>query len=255
MLISLALTLLTLLPGASANERRFANTYESETLPKNAVEIEPWTTVSPGQYGLEFAHRLEFEVGLTNRLQTAFYLNFAHKEDAGFQYEGVSSEWKYKLLSRGAKPVGLALYGELGLAPMATELEAKVLLDKEFGRVLVAYNLVGEMELEREIVAPERDTSDQQNLAVFEVETEVEKKIENKLGIAVRFAEKRAGAGLEVVHELELGEELENVVLVGPALSYGTTAWWGAMSFLPVVVGGAEGEFGWESRLLLGFSL
>lgn len=251
-----ALTLTALTPDAHANERRFTQTYETETLPKNAMEIEPWTTVTPGVYGFDFAHRLEFEVGLTNRLQTAFYLNFANTEDEGFHYEGISSEWKLKLLGRGSKPVGLALYLEAGLAPMESALEGKVLIDKEFGRVLVAYNLVGELEFKKELVAPALDTADQSGVATWEVESERETVLENKLAAAVLFAGKRAGAGAELVHELVFEEgEMESEMLLGPTLSYGTPSWWAAGSFLPVVVGGPDEGLDWKGRLILGLSL
>src|SRR4051794_20626531 len=68
------------LPGrASANERHFTYTYESAVLPQGARELEVWTTARLGrhQYFAQFDHRLEFEVGLTPRLQTSLYLNFS----------------------------------------------------------------------------------------------------------------------------------------------------------------------------------
>jgi hypothetical protein len=58
-------------------------------------------------------HRVEFEVGLTNRLQTSFYLNFSAervgKTSSGLVSDGVSSEWKYKFTDPVADPVGSRL--------------------------------------------------------------------------------------------------------------------------------------------------
>src|SRR5262245_2737073 len=89
---------------AEANERHFTYVYESATLPTGAKEIEIWTTPRVGRedYYRRFDQRAEFEVGLTDRLQTALYLNFeAVSQETGdvmeseFAFGGVSSEWKY----------------------------------------------------------------------------------------------------------------------------------------------------------------
>src|SRR3954462_8025614 len=106
--VLLALPAVALPRAASANERHFTYTYESAVLPQGARELEVWTTPRLGrdQYFARFDHRLEFEVGLTGRLQTSLYLNFSGQtaetapgvRTSGMSYEGVSSEWKYKLL-------------------------------------------------------------------------------------------------------------------------------------------------------------
>src|SRR4051812_33373099 len=125
---------------ATANERHFTYTYESAVLPQGARELEVWTTARLGrdQYFARFDHRLEFEVGLTGRLQTSLYLNFSGEtaetapgvRTSGMSYQGVSSEWKYKLLDPVADALGLALYGELLGSTDEFEFEGKVILDK-----------------------------------------------------------------------------------------------------------------------------
>ena len=85
---------------ASANERHFAWTYETGVLPAGTAELEPWTTWRVGResYFSRFDHRIEFEYGITDRLQTALYLNFrgvASREGNGeietsFDYQGIS---------------------------------------------------------------------------------------------------------------------------------------------------------------------
>src|SRR5262245_37079716 len=91
---------------ASANDRRFTYTYESAVLPAEARELEVWTTARLGRndYYSRFDQRLEFEVGLTNRLQTSLYLNYSGVtadsmgvRSSSFEFQGVSSEWKYKI--------------------------------------------------------------------------------------------------------------------------------------------------------------
>src|SRR4051812_1480656 len=71
--------LATLAPFAvAANERHLTYTYESAVLPQGARELEVWSTARLGreQRYARFDERVEFEVGLTDRLQTSFYLNF-----------------------------------------------------------------------------------------------------------------------------------------------------------------------------------
>ena len=139
------LALPLLLAPALANERRFAYTYETPVLPAGAVEMEPWTTlVDPGDTtDLQFRHRLEFELGVTNRLMTALYLNWSASA-AGMRWQGVSSEWKLNVLSRSIAPIGLSLYAEAQIGPEEYEIEAKVLADLDRGPFIVAVDAVVE---------------------------------------------------------------------------------------------------------------
>lgn len=56
-------------------------------------------------------------------------------------FDGIWSEWK--LLSRHVALVGVTFCGEVGLGPVETELEAKLILDKEGDPVVLAHNPVG----------------------------------------------------------------------------------------------------------------
>jgi hypothetical protein len=255
--------LLTALPvTARANERHFAYTYESPTLPAGAVEIEPWTTWRFGRdrYYNRFDHRLEFELGITDRLQTAFYINFTgltendgvdlrHSE---FEYEGIASEWKWNLRDPVADPFGLALYAELGLAPHETEIETKVIVDKRMGQLLLAGNLVVELELEQEVEGAE-------------VETEKELVIETDLGIT-RFLRPRLALGVEArtVTLLPEGETHEvTALLAGPTLAYGAQDYWLTLAVQPQIFAIHDGDGARELahfekmnvRLLLGFHI
>src|SRR5678810_823141 len=72
-------TVLGMLGQAGATERRFTYTYESATLGAGEREIEPWTTLRLGrnEYYRAIDNRLELEVGITDRLMTAWYLNLS----------------------------------------------------------------------------------------------------------------------------------------------------------------------------------
>src|SRR6185295_11207794 len=63
-------------------------------------------------------------------------------------FDGISSEWKYKVLDPVANPVGLAFYQEYTVHTDEFEWETKLILDKKFGKNLIAYNFVIEPEWE-----------------------------------------------------------------------------------------------------------
>lgn len=261
----LTLVLLAVLP-AAANERHFTYTYETPVLPKGGAEIEPWTTVRIGreEHYLRFDQRLEFELGVSNKLMTAWYLNFtglsAVEEGAfvkEFEWKGVSNEWKLKLSDRVADPVGVGAYVEWGVGPDEIELEAKLLLDKQVGKVLIAGNLVGELELEME---PEVDADGE-----VEVELEPEIVVQADLGIAVLVSD-HFSIGLEVREDNIIGGgEFEHATIhAGPTLGFSQGKWWAAVSALPQVIAFGPGVEGGrelhdheqvEARVLMGFHL
>ena len=66
---------------ALAGESPFGYVYTTDTHPRGAREIEQWLTRRHGQargdYDL-WQGRTEIEYGITDRLQTALYLNYDH---------------------------------------------------------------------------------------------------------------------------------------------------------------------------------
>jgi len=211
----LALFLNGLSPQSSlAYERHLSYLYESLVLPKGAMEVELWTTprLMRDHYFVRFDERIEFEVGLGKNLQTAFYLNMrgqAETSDDGmkkkFEFRGVSSEWKWQITNPVSNFIGSSLYGEITWMPHEIELEGKIILDKWIGRVLLAYNLVGEFEIEAE---QEKGK---------ELEWEKAGIIENILGVSIRLADS-VHVGLEVLNKNKLSEgKLDySALFVGP---------------------------------------
>jgi len=228
--LALGLGLGLLATAAAGSDRKFTYTHESAVLNPGDRELEPWTTVRVGRTGglTRFDERLEFEVGLLPGLQTAWYLNFSASTSGSgatfareLDFEGVSWEWKYKLLDPAADPVGLALYLELSGGPAEQEVEGKLILDKSFGPLLVAFNAVAEHAWES------GDTG---------VEREVE--LETDLAAAYAF-EGGLAAGLELrTHSgFPAGEGWESTaVFAGPALSFRSKSWWASLSALPQVM-------------------
>jgi hypothetical protein len=220
---------LTLAVGtASANERHFTYTYETATLPEGEKEVEIWNTLKAGRdnYYARLEHRLEFEWGVTDNLTTALYYNTkgAYTRGGGktYYYPSMSWEWKYKLTDAYADPIGSALYLELGGNAHEYEVEAKLLLDKRIGNILVATNLVFEQEWKYPGMADK--------------ETE-EVILEADLGVAY-FLTPTLTVGLEShIHGSKEGDEDLEVMAIyaGPVVSWSTRGAWLALTIMPQI--------------------
>jgi len=253
---------------ARASQRRFTYTYESLVLNRGEVEVEPWTTFRIGkdEYYSRIDQRIEFEVGLSNRLQTAFYLNMhstTAKVDSTLQTEfewgGISNEWKLKLRDPVADPFGLALYFEWGASTKELELEAKVIADKRSGNFLVAFNASIEPEWEFEVESGSDKVEAENESIGFEF---------NLAG--AYFLSQRTTLGIEVrnANAYVPGEGHEySALFAGPAVSYAAESWWATLTLLPQVakLKGTEADAGrnlvlsdlekFEARLIFGMDL
>ncbi len=221
LLFASAAAALSLSSSAFPNARNFAYTYESAVLPAGRHELEFWTTWRNGRAGLysRFDQRVEFEVGVTDRLLSAYYLNWHRVTEEIFpgydlttaDFDGVSSEWKYKLSDPTADALGFALYGEATANTDELELELKLIADKTVGPALVAYNAVLEPEAE---------------LAGRSLEVE-EVKMEHVLAASFPFGPGFA-AGAEIRQPSVLVEgALEHATLfAGPVLHFASGEFW-----------------------------
>lgn len=253
------LALALLVPArASASQRHFVYTYESDVLNPGSAELEPATTFRHGRssYYSAFDQRLEFEFGVANNLQTSLYWNFSSvtadtggTRNTSFQGQGVSSEWKYKLSDPFADAIGSAVYVEGTASTDSAELEGKVILDKRSGPWIVALNLVGDHEW----------NWSQRGRTVREAGLDLD------LGAAYLVTD-GFSAGIEArsVNEFEDADELESAVIyAGPNLSFARESWWLSISFTPQL-GALKGarRGGWldlehqerlQARLIMGF--
>src|SRR5262249_8384114 len=168
---------------ARADEAIFAWTYTTDLLPKGRWEVEQWMTArwekEHGTYNV-FDFREELEYGLTDNLQVALYLNHhyvnasddvpvadpvhpkrclpgvfetggedvhaGHDPATPFDschFDSASLEAIYRILSPYKDPIGLALYFEPAVGDQETELEWKILLQKNWfeDRLVWALNL------------------------------------------------------------------------------------------------------------------
>ncbi len=220
------LTLITVSMGdvASASERHFGYVTESAVLAPDKKELELWSTYRRGRESFysRMDNRLELEIGVTDQLMTAFYLNYSSKtQDDGAGglvteagVEGMSAELKYKLSDSVADAFGSALYGEVGLGSEEGDVELKFIVDKRIDRLLVAFNAVYEVE------------------AKFAADkTEYEHIVEADFG-ATYFFRPRFSLGLEARthHVMIENVDTRGALSVGPVLSYQHESFWIALT-------------------------
>ena len=154
-----ALALLTFAAGpARADQRDFVRAYEYATQPEGNLEFELWTDVAAPRGG-PFAdslvtHRVELEYGLTDRWDVSLYHVFEHggpsAEEKAFRFDSWRSETRMRLAEKGEWPVDVMLYAEVERPADFTapwEIEEKLILGRDFGRVSLVTNLVAEQAL------------------------------------------------------------------------------------------------------------
>ena len=244
---------------AQADEQYFGYTYSAEVLPKGGTETELWATDRRGKEDGHYDaqdYRLELEHGFTDRLTISGYANFASHNIHGnpeledtnrdFAFQGLSTEFKYNVLSPYKDGFGLTLYAEPGWSRIHSvegekrtqyELELKAILQKNFlnDRLIWAANLTFEPEWEKEKEVDE-------TTGLTEVEWEKELELEVSTGLSYRFAPGWF-AGVEgryasVYPDWTDGLHRETyAVFAGPAIHFGGKKWWATLSYQPQLFG------------------
>jgi hypothetical protein len=252
---------ITLCLPAWAGESLFSRAYTTETVPADHFEIEQTIRNRSGRsFGkyTAFDFKSEFEYGITDKLQGAFYLNTGYLNASGapddndpngstgfsrsgFFLTSIALEFIYRAMSPISDPIGLAFYlePEVDLHDFHNGLkeyhsfanEFRVLLQKNLfdDQLILVYNLVFEIEYFR---YGDRDTP---FIGEFDWN--------NELGVSYRFAPGWYG-GLELRNHNELGNFFSHdhsVFWAGPALHYATTNLWATLGVLYQVGGNPNG--------------
>jgi len=249
LLIAVCFVAVCLVPpvGVEAGARRFTYVYEATTAAPGSLESENWVTwkTSPEEErdfnSLDFRHELEF--GLTDHLQMGIYLaDWGYREDPGanehgFSYQSSAIELIYNLSNPTTDLLGTALYQEVRGGPEELELESKVILQKNIGRIVLGYNATIE--------------------AVWEGDRLEEKGGEFSQTFGVSYEASSAFLlGAELLHEIDLpdwSEAEDSVVYGGPNLSYRHGNWWATVTPL-VQLTDIASEVDFQTRLIFGFS-
>ena len=259
--LTLALSL-TFAARVTATERHFGFGYESAVLNPGLAELEPWTTARVGRddYFSRLEARLGFQLGLLKNLQASLYWNASSTTEdivipgaalksrlSSTDFQSLSAQVKYKLSDPTADALGSALLLEGQAGPLLVGYEGRVILDKQLGSLLLAFNLVGggveQLELKSRFVASFGATA-----------------------AAGYFVTPNLVTSLEVRNENGFSGQLDRSVLyLGPTVSYASTRFWLTLAVQPQIVafkGATAGhhldldknEYA-QARLLLGFPL
>src|SRR5215207_378707 len=205
-----------------AGQRRFTFVYESTTSPQGEIEFENWVTWKNGHSSgnkVEFRHEIEY--GITDRLQGALYVadwevndaKAGGEEGAHPKFQDTAVELIYSLSNPVKDILGSALYGEFKIGPTHVELESRIILQKNFGRVIVAYNAILEAEWEGE------------GVGVYDEQKGV---FEQTFGLSYEF-NPHFLLGAELLHEIEFPEwsdASDSFVYIGPNASFRYSRFW-----------------------------
>jgi hypothetical protein len=166
----LGVALVFVAASARATPMALPFTYTTETLPKGSFEVELYGDVTPvralststGQplwyVGSQFQTELEY--GILDRLELGLYFVavpvFGDYAQTAPMTEGtgLKQRLRYVLANPGDWPIDVGLYGELVENDHEFEIEAKILLQRRFGRLRLAMNLWAEYEF---YYQPQRD--------------------------------------------------------------------------------------------------
>ncbi|MGE0616209.1 MAG: DUF6662 family protein [Bacteriovoracia bacterium] len=251
---------------ARADEALFGYMYSTDSLPKGQWEFEQIMTARSGKargsyFALDMRHEVEY--GISDRFSAALYLNSGYNyiqnlynpEDTTqnvpdvntFDLQGMSLEFKYRLLSPYTDPLGLSLYFEpefevrdsvSGEIVSAKAFEFRLIFQKNFmdDTLVFVSNLMLEPEWEK--------VGDESLRELF---------FEFTLGGSYRIQENWY-LGLEFRNhrefpDLDWGAQEHSAYFLGPNVHYGTKDWWATLTILPQISGtpgylgiGADGQ-------------
>ncbi len=241
----------------NADDKKFARSYTSYTLPANALELEVWQTgilgKGEGNYS-RWEPRMEFEYGITDRLTGSMYFNFSEVKSTNNDYptepftlSTTSFEFRYRLSNPNQWFLDPALYFEIGFGGDKVEYEPKILLTKRFDMFTAAVNLVSEIE---------KNISEDESESAFELTMGLAYDLNKNFSVGLEFRNDR--------NYKEIYEKEENQAsFIGPTISYHSDKFYFVANFLAQVSGGPiktnnldlVGHEKYEIRTILGIGL
>jgi hypothetical protein len=233
---------------ARADQRSFTYVYETTTVPQGGFEYEQWVTWEKSKRADSdydrFSFRHEFEFGITDNLQAALYVDWRYQDGESVdinrvEFRDVAAEFIYSILDPNKDPIGLALYLEAGGGDALAYVEGKVLVQKNVGPFSIAWN--GNIEASWEGYNHDQKVGE----------------LGQTFGVSMELMP-ALSVGVEAIHELEAANwkhwgASDNVVWVGPNLSYRQKAWW--FTITPVFqVTHVDQEPDFQTRLIFGIN-
>jgi hypothetical protein len=222
-----------------AGARHFTFIYEVPTSPPGSFEMENHATTrfSDGFTDANFRH--EIEIGITEHFQAGIYLANWHctrsPENRGAYYDSSSLELIYNFTNPVADPIGISLYQEFSAGRRAFDSETKLIAQKNFGPLILAYNFT----IEGEALGKRNG------------------ELQNVFGASYELTP-RVSVGAEMLHEIILpnwhSSEAENNFFIGPNVSYRGDGWFATVTALAQTTR-TEGEPDYQVRLIFGVNL
>jgi hypothetical protein len=209
LLITVAVATLLVPITAQADRRSFTRTYEYTTMPEGQTELEIYSTQTRNRFteasARSFELQLEVEYGVTDRFDLGLYQVFEQSSSATesepLHFSEIKLRGRYRFAERGELPLDLLAYfeGAKEFGEGVYEAEAKLIAARDFDRLLLSTNLIGEV--------------------VFGPDATSEVELGWAVGAAVEVTPQfRIGAESYGMFEVEEPEELS--AYVGPALSW-----------------------------------
>ena len=218
----LALLVLTVLaPVTSADSRPFTFTYDTYPVGKGQWEYEQWVTYRTSKEGESDYHRIDFrhelEFGITDTFDLHLYLPTWRYEDStertGTKFDRVDVAALVYLSNPTTDWLGAGLYFEVGVGEDEVLFEQKLLIQKDVGKWILAYNFIVETEIE--------------GLGDEDEENEIEGELGHTLGVSYALSgDWFVGGEVVVESAFEDWAEYEGTtVYAGPAVSYQGSEW------------------------------
>jgi len=240
---------------AQADEPLFGYIYATDTLPKGKTEVEQWATLREGRSQGDFhllQTRTEISHGVTDNFQLSGYVNtawadakgnapsgetappevfadFAAEPNGRFRkarFETVSLEGIYRIASPYTSGVGVALYLEPSIGPRTREIEARLILQKNFleDRLVFAANATLGYEWRKLLGDPGADPTSIDYITHWDKETDVNfgvagsYRFTSNWSLGAELQNEREWAGLNPFR----AENRNNVAwYAGPTIHYG----------------------------------
>jgi hypothetical protein len=224
-----AILFLILLPARLlADPRPFTFVNDAYPAGKGTVEYEQWVTYQAHTAEDHSFQRIAFvnelELGLTDNIDLDLYLgNFSYEDSisrTGLTYDSSAAELYYYFTSPVTDPLGIAMTLEVTVEPRAVEVETALILQKDVGPWIFAYNLALETECVGVFSSEQNDT---------------EGAIGQAFGASYSLTPQwRVGGELTIASEFENWNTYQDTaVYLGPNLSYtggkigsSNVGWW-----------------------------
>lgn len=213
--VALICTLATLVSAEGRADRHiFGYTYPYQTLPQGTLELEhyldaginDWENPDVSQPERDWSrvnwrHQLEFEYGITDRMDFGFYNVLSQAPYGTLRYDGVKLRSRYRFAEQGELVVDPAVYFEVAYLGDEVKAEEMLILSKRIGRLELSFN-----------AKVEQAYSTREEAWEFEAQP--------LFGVGYHFNNSVA-LGLEYVGKFEIEDgEFEHVAsYAGPALS------------------------------------